>query len=136
MGPRSTTHFFADLFFPLLIFFVDWPIPAALVPASAAPTTAPVTAPATAPVKTSRPAFFALLMMPGERELDFLLPLFLLDADETDFFAADRFFVFFLVAIPFLILSSDVNDFRSLGPLALANGKGCAARIRKGNKGS
>jgi hypothetical protein len=100
-----------------------------LVPASAAPTTAPVAAPATAPVKTSPTTFFALLKMPGERELpDFLLPLFLLDADEPDFFAADRFFVFFLVAIRFLMLSSDVNDFRSLGPLVLANRKGRAAR--------
>ena len=54
--------------------------------------------------------------MPGERELpDFLPPRFLLDADEPDFFAADRFFVLFLVAIYFL-LSSDVNDFRSPGP--------------------
>ena len=80
-------------------------MPGALVPASAAPTTAPVAAPATAPVKTSRTTFFALLMMPGELGLpDFLRPLFLLDADETDFFAADRFFVLFLVAIDFLML--------------------------------
>lgn len=95
-------------------------MPVALVPASAAPTTAPVAAPATAPVKTSRTTFFALLMIPGELALpDFLRPLFLLDADETDFFAADRFFVLFLVAIHFLYASSNVNDFRSLGPLAL-----------------
>ena len=71
-----------------------------MVPASAAPTIAPVAAPARAPVKTSPATFFALLRMPGERELpDFLRPRFLLDADETDFFATDRFFVFFLVAI-------------------------------------
>ena len=75
-------------------------MPVALVPASAAPTTAPVAAPATAPVKTSRTTFFALLIMPGELALpDFLRPLFLLDAGETDFFAANRFFVLFLVAI-------------------------------------
>lgn len=84
----------------MLVFFVDLLRPAALVPASAAPTTAPAAAPATAPVKTSRATFFALLMMPGELDLpDFLRPVFLLVADETDFFAADRFFVFFLVAI-------------------------------------
>ena len=104
-------------------------MPAALVPASAAPTTAPVAAPATAPVKTSRTTFFALLMMPGELGLPDLRPLFLLDTDETDFFAADRFFVFFLVVIHFLSLSSDVNDFRSLGPLARGSRKECAARI-------
>jgi len=71
-------------------------------------------------------------MRPGELGLpDFLRPLFLLDADETDFFAADRFFVFFLVAIHFLIPFSNVNDFRSPGPLARASRKECAARIRK-----
>jgi len=76
-------------------------MPDALVPASAAPITAPLAAPATAPVKTSPTTFFALLMIPGLP--DFLRPLFLLDADETDFFfAADRFFVPFLVAIDFL----------------------------------
>ena len=38
--------------------------------------------------------------MPGELALrDFLRPRFLLDGDETDFFAADRFLVLFLVAI-------------------------------------
>ena len=99
LSELSTTHFFADLGFPLLVFFVDPPIPVALVPASAAPATAPVAAPATAPEKTSRATFLTLLMMPGELGLrDFLRP-FLLDADETDFFAPDRFFVFFLVAI-------------------------------------
>ena len=68
---------FADLFFRLLDFFVDRPTPAALVPASAAPTIAPVAAPATAPVKTSRTTFFAVLMMPGElAPPDFLRPLF------------------------------------------------------------
>jgi len=78
-------------------------MPDALVPASAAPITAPLAAPATAPVKTSRTTFFALLMMPGGFGLpDFLRPLFLLDAGEADlFFAADRFFVPFLVAIHF-----------------------------------
>ena len=78
-------------------------MPDALAPASAAPITAPLAAPATAPVKTSRTTFFALLMIPGGLGLpDFLRPLFLLDADETDFFfAADRFFVPFLVAIYF-----------------------------------
>ena len=80
-------------------------MPDALVPASAAPATAPVAAPATAPVKTSRTTFFALLMIPGRFGLpDFLRPLFLLDADETDFFAADRFFVLFWVAIIFFML--------------------------------
>lgn len=73
-------------------------MPVALDPASAAPITAPLAAPATAPVKTSPTTFLALLMMPGAP--DFLRPLFLLDADETDFFfAADRFFVPFLLAI-------------------------------------
>jgi hypothetical protein len=69
--------------------------------------------------------------MPGELFLpDFLRPLFLLDVEDPDFFAADRFFVVFLVAIELLMLS-DVNDFRSLGPLGLANCKGYAARTRK-----
>ena len=78
-------------------------MPDALVPASAAPITAPLAAPATAPVKTSLTTFLALLMMPGLP--DFLRPLFLLDADETDFFfAADRFFVPFVVAIHFFAL--------------------------------
>jgi hypothetical protein len=44
-------------------------------------------------------------MIPGRFGLpDFLRPLFLLDADETDFFAADRFFVLFWVAIIFFML--------------------------------
>ena len=69
--------------------------------------------------------------MPGERELpDFLPPRFLLDADEADFFAADRFFVLFLVAIRSL-LSSDVNDFRSPGPPSRPNRKGCAATTKR-----
>ena len=70
--------------------------------------------------------------MPGELFLpDFLRPLFLLDVEDPDFFAADRFFVVFLVAIELLMLSSNVNDFRSSGPSGLANCKGYAAGTRK-----
>lgn len=103
----------------------------ALLPASAAPTTAPVAAPATAPVNTSRTAFVALLKIPGAELAfrDLLPPVFLLEADEADFFAVDRFFVvlppvdrffvLFVVAIQFLLdLSTNLNDFRSVGPSA------------------
>lgn len=64
--------------------------------------------------------------MPGDLGLaEFLRPLFLLDVDEGDFFAADRFFVPFLVAIDLFVLSN-VNDFRSVGPLARRECKTCA----------
>ena len=67
--------------------------------------------------------------MPGELGLpDFLRPLFLLDVDEIDSFAADRFLVFFLVAAIHLLMLSYVNDFRSLGPVAVASRKACAVR--------
>lgn len=87
--------------------FVASPIPVALLPASAAPSTAPFAAPATAPPKTLPTTFFALLMIPGD-DLDLLPARFLLVTAAPDFLrlaffaillAADCFFVCFLVAI-------------------------------------
>ena len=71
-------------------------MPVALLPASAAPVTAPLAAPVTAPITTSRTAFFALLITPGDERLlvDFLLDFFLADPEDADFFVVD-FLAFF-----------------------------------------
>ena len=63
-------------------------MPVALLPASAAPVTAPFAAPVTAPITTSRTAFFALLMTPGDERfvVDFLLDFFLADPEDDGCF--------------------------------------------------
>jgi hypothetical protein len=79
------------------LFPVGFPMPVALLPASAAPVTAPFAAPATAPITTSRTPFFALLITPWDERflVDFVLALFLATREDPDFLAADFLLAFF-----------------------------------------
>ena len=94
----------AGLLLPWLVALVARPIPVALLPACAAPSTAPFAAPAAAPARTLPSTPFALLMIPGD-DFDFpeRLPAPLLAAGEPDFLELDRFFALLLAVVRFCV---------------------------------
>jgi hypothetical protein len=94
------------LLLSLLVPLAAVPIPVALLPACAAPSTAPFAAPAAAPATTLPSTFFALLMIPGDDFdcRDRLPSPFLLAGREPDFLELDRFFAVLLAVVRFFVV--------------------------------